>query len=93
VAADALAEVFENFEEVSPSATRVKVRDRYVELPPANRTSRSGSPPSSPATTPNPSPSPTSPATSPTSEDLWRTTPDELRACIPDLPFLTHVDE
>jgi hypothetical protein len=30
VAADALDEVFENFEEVSPSATRVKVRDRYV---------------------------------------------------------------
>jgi hypothetical protein len=30
VAADALDEVSENFEEVSPSATRVKVRDRYV---------------------------------------------------------------
>jgi hypothetical protein len=34
VAADALDEVSENFEEASPSATRVKVRDRYVELPP-----------------------------------------------------------
>jgi hypothetical protein len=65
VAADALDEVSQDFEKFSPPAARVKVRVRYVGLPPAMRATPSGSPPSSPATTPNPSPSPTSPATQP----------------------------
>jgi hypothetical protein len=84
VAADALDEVSEDFEKFSPPAARVKVRVRYVGLPPRN----AGYAKWIPTLLTRDYPEPVTVAALaryPTFEyeDLCGTTPDDLRTCLP----------
>ncbi len=80
VAADALDEVFENFEEVSPSATRVKV---YATGTPSSRR-QTGLRHVVPTLLNRNYPEPVTFADLAYEfEDLWRTAPDELGTCPP----------